>query len=173
MNIKNEEIEIPVPVKKDIVISFLLSCMSLASIIVISFILGSLLNPIYFPATIYFSLGVIVTYFVYWGMAWKLKGNRSIVIDTKYLIIFEKIVAVSKQKVYRLHKINNLTIDKRYKYNLWQRIKSFWTKDGGGCIKFYYEDKLVKIGNGLTVKQAENLLKILKEKQFLKEENFR
>ncbi len=89
------------------------------------------------------------------------------------MIIFETMMAISKQKVYKIEDISKITIDKGYSNNLWNRIKSFWTRGNVGCISFIYENKPVRIGDNLTVKDAEKLFSVLKEQEFLKEENFR
>jgi len=172
VNRKEDEISVQLPKNKNLILGILITLLLLLGLPLLAYIVGekysfTLTNPFYILILF------VIFYYTFTSLIWCFKGSKKILIDNKYLIVYFKMVSINKQYVYRLDKINNITINRGYKYNICQRLRSFWTKDNGGCIHFKYEGKIIKIGNGLTVCQAEKLISELKEKQFLKEENLK
>ena len=117
-------------------------------------------------------LVALITSSTFMNITWKQKGERIIVVDSNFMIFFDKMKAISKQKVFIISKISKLSVNKDYNHNLWMRIKSFWKKGAVGCISFSYEGKIVYFGDNLTIEEAKKLICLLNERQFLVEQNF-
>lgn len=100
---------------------------------------------------------------------WRLFGKREIIFDRKYIIICDNIGTQSVQKVFRIDAVEGMTLDRTYKVDFLTKIKSFFTKDSGGCICLNYHDKAQRIGYGLSIQDAEEILLTLKRKELLKE----
>jgi hypothetical protein len=175
MNILKNEIEINVPVVKDIFLSLL--NVLLSTICVIGFpVLIVELTQVIVNQTFWIEVVVVVAFvvggFQIKGILWKIYGSYLITIDPKYIIIAKSMKANSKYDVFKIDEISKITIDHDFAYSIWTRIMSFWTRSEGGCIKFVYKGKLVRIGDGLSVVEADELISALKEKQILKILNF-
>jgi hypothetical protein len=165
------EVKVAVPVKKD-------ACLTFATIFLV--VIGVAVMA-YFAVDefkITFNIFYVLVYFVIVlyadrGAVWKFKGNRLITFDDKYIIIYEKMMAISTQKVYKIDNISNLTINRDFEYTFFIKVKSFWNRGYGGCINFDYNGKSIRIGNELTVVEAIDLIEVLKKKHILKEVNLK
>jgi hypothetical protein len=174
MNILKNEIEINVPVAKDIFLSLLNVILSTICVIGFPVLIAESTR---ITVNTGYLLIVVVVAFVFGGfqikaILWKIYGSYLITIDPKYIILAKSMKANSKYDVFKIDEISKISIDYDFSYSICTRIKSFWTRGEGGCINFVYKGKLVRIGNGLSVVEADELVSVLKEKQILKDLNF-
>ena len=94
------------------------------------------------------------------------KKQNTIVIDEKRVIVYDN---SCQGRVYEMENIRNWCTNHNYRLTVWTHIGAFLTKGFGGCIAFNYADiKMpLRIGYGLTVGEAEELLEIIREKGWI------
>jgi hypothetical protein len=164
IKLKDDEIIIDCYINKDIIISMFITGITIVGLLAIVYIsaLYFFLFPLHF-------LSVSVIYLLITRLEWKKRGYRTIVVDKKYIIIFENIGCFFAEKVYKMKDIESISIDNSYQISIWTRIKSFWTKDADGCIQFGYKGRNIRLASGLTVSQANEFISLLREKHYIYE----
>ncbi|MDR3217571.1 MAG: hypothetical protein LBU22_01095 [Dysgonamonadaceae bacterium] len=165
ITIYDNEIHVNLFVKKDTFLTLVLTVFPFVGLVSLAYVLGGL-NSIIFSPLLFFILGLLVSDFTIKGFFWRMFGSRLITFDRKYIIIYETQGVKSVQKVFKMSDVKKIEIDFNYNITIWTRIRSFWNRDDGGCICLDYNDKRKRIGYGLTVQEAKELLLILKENNF-------
>ncbi|MDR0811942.1 MAG: hypothetical protein LBN23_06715 [Paludibacter sp.] len=167
--ISQDEIVVNVPIRKDYLIMILV-CVTPIIIFVglvfcLIYIYGDI-KPVYYllPVVLFSTLAYAP---VSKGIFWRSIGERSITVDSKYIIVYDKMGIQAVQNVFEIKKISKIYIDFNYKITLWTRIKAFLTRDSGGCIFIDYENKPVRFGYGLSKDEAKELLSLIIKRQYL------
>ncbi len=166
------EVSVFIPTSKNTLSSFLNIFLSLIVFIFCAYLLGSLFANNYFVIIITLLMGLTISPFIAKGLYWRFLGKRVITFDKKYVIIWEKTGEFSSEKVFKVSHIKKVRINETKEINIFSRIKSFWTRDGGGSMCFLYEGKPIKIGYGLQMSELNELIEKLKEGQILTNNNF-
>ena len=155
-----DEIQVKCPVNRDITLSLLIIIIIITLVITLSYFLGE-----YFYNSVAFDLifptGLFVGYFLMDRLLWKLAGNRRIVIDKKYLVIFKTEGSNFKNRAYELSEISAIKTNNRQR-TIFHRIKLFCSKDVDDSISFVYKNKKkVNIGTLMTSEDKEKIVRAL------------
>ncbi|MCS2890787.1 hypothetical protein NXY11_20630 [Parabacteroides faecis] len=159
MDTNNEELNIKVSGRKDLLIDSLNVLVTLVIVLGGSYIWGMHHTSKVLPAM----LGGAYGFFISKIILYKECGRTKITVDKKYLIIENRVGVKLKQQIFRKDFMNNLSLILDYKETIWVKIKAFWTRGAEGPIQFDYENKSYRIGYGIDQEEINKLFMFLEK----------
>jgi len=113
-------------------------------------------------------LGLLTGFFLLSRWNWLSQKQYTITFDKKHIVIYDSLFR-HRGQVFKMEDIRNWCIDPNYRLTPWRHICAFFAKNTCGCIAFNCADvKMpVCIGYGLMPSEAEEILKVVREKEWI------